>query len=224
MLKVLVVDDDPTALLLMKEVFSSLGMRVHPTTDSRVAEEWIQREKFDGIMLDLMMPQLDGFELTAAIRRSSWNAKTPIVVISGHEDSKAVKKAFAAGASFFLPKPVDREKLRRLYRVIAGTFATEHRRFRRVAFTTEVTCEVGMRKLTGKSIDVSEGGMLFQAPRPVEVGQAVRISFRVPRQTKPIAVDGNVLRVGESHTIACYFTKINPKDLKALQEFIDRSH
>lgn len=149
---------------------------VRTTSDSRVASEWVDREKFDGIVLDLLMPKLDGFDLTAAVRRSTWNLMTPVIIVSGHEDRSAMQRAFAAGASFFLPKPVDREKLTRLYKVIAGTLTKEQRRFRRIPFTTEVTCEIGMRKLFGRSIDISEGGILFQGDNPPAQGQAVRIS------------------------------------------------
>lgn len=223
MLKILVVEDDRVSLALIEEVFSSLGARVRTTSDSRVASEWIDREKFDGIVLDLLMPKMDGFELTAAIRRSTWNLKTPVIVVSGHDDRMVAQRAFAAGASFFLPKPVDREKLTRLYKIVAGTLMKEQRRFRRIPFTTEVTCDIGLRTLVGTSIDISEGGILFRADDSPTTGQSVRLSFRLRGQSRPVIAESMVVRVEESHRAACYFTKINAKDLQALQKFVERS-
>jgi PleD family two-component response regulator len=50
------------------------------------------------------MPKVDGFELARQIRASSWNKSTPIVVVTGQDDTKAMQKVFAAGTTFFLQK------------------------------------------------------------------------------------------------------------------------
>ena len=118
--KLLVVEDDLPSLELMTEVFESLKAQVRPISDSAKAADLINQEKFDGIFLDLEMPRISGFELANKVRQSSWNKTTPIVIVSGREERDTMNQAFATGATFFLQKPVDRQKLNTLYRTVRG--------------------------------------------------------------------------------------------------------
>src|SRR5207245_5859018 len=65
------------------------------------------------VFLDVRMPHPDGIELARHIRSSKLNQTTPIVMITGDEDRNAMMRAFQAGATFFLSKPVDRPRLMR---------------------------------------------------------------------------------------------------------------
>jgi len=69
-LKLLVVEDDPTSLELMTEVFTSLKAEVRPISDSEKAVGMVNQERFDGIFLELEMPNLNGFDLARLIRKS----------------------------------------------------------------------------------------------------------------------------------------------------------
>ena len=115
-LKVLVVEDDAPTLELMDEVLTSLKVEVHAVSDSEQAATLVNQKRFDGIFVDLQMPKVDGFELARRIRASSWNKSTPIVVVTGHDDTKTMQKAFAAGTTFFLQKPIDRQRLTNLFK------------------------------------------------------------------------------------------------------------
>ena len=66
-LKLLVVEDDIASLALMSEVFTSLEAEVRPVRDGREAAGLIDKERFDGIFLDLEMPNMHGFELAKRI-------------------------------------------------------------------------------------------------------------------------------------------------------------
>src|SRR5256885_8974575 len=115
-LKVLVVEDDPASLELMTEVLRSLEADVRPVSDSQQAAILVSQEKFDGIFLDLEMPNLDGLALAQEVRTSSWNRLTPIVIVTGREERDTMHEAFSTGANFFLHKPIDRHKLSLLFR------------------------------------------------------------------------------------------------------------
>jgi CheY-like chemotaxis protein len=78
-LKLLVVEDDPAGLELITEVFASLQAQVRPIADSQKAAVVINQEKFDGIFLDLEMPNLHGLALAQKIRESSWNKLTRLL-------------------------------------------------------------------------------------------------------------------------------------------------
>src|ERR1700746_4043372 len=120
-LKLLVVEDDPASLELMAEVFTSLRADVRPVSDSEKAADLVNQEKFDGIFLDLEMPNMNGFELARRIRNSSWNKCVPIVIVTGLNDRRTMQEAFAIGATFFLQKPVDRQRLTGLFNTVRST-------------------------------------------------------------------------------------------------------
>jgi DNA-binding response OmpR family regulator len=157
-LKLLIVEDDIASLELMAEVFTSLDAAVRPLSDSQKAATVINQEKFDGIFLDLEMPNVHGFDLARRIRNSSWNKNTPIVIVTGRDERETMKQAFALGATFFLQKPVDRHKLSALFRSVRGGMLENRRRSGRVPIQTNVTCEVGSRTVRGVTWNLSQGG------------------------------------------------------------------
>ena len=137
-LRLLIVEDDPASLELMEEVFTSLKAVVRPIDDSREAADLVSREKFDGIFLDLEMPTMSGFDLAKQVRQSPWNKSTPIVIVSGRDDKATMQQAFAMGATFYLQKPVDRQRLSGLFRAVRGAFVQNRRKSLRVPLQTEV--------------------------------------------------------------------------------------
>ena len=102
-LRVLVVDDDVPVLNLICEVLTSMEVETRPVSDSRQASILIRKEKFDGIFLELLMPEVGGLALTRQIRQSSWNRFTPVVIITRATEQQTMKLAFEAGATFFSP-------------------------------------------------------------------------------------------------------------------------
>ena len=97
--KVLIVEDDLPTLELMNEVLSSLKVDVRELHDSSEAAVLVNRERFDGIFVDLQMPKMDGFELARHIRASTWNKSAPIIIVTAQDDPKTMQKAFACGAA-----------------------------------------------------------------------------------------------------------------------------
>jgi CheY-like chemotaxis protein len=157
-LKLLVVEDDPASLELMAEVFTSLKASVQAVSDSQHAAVLANRERFDGIFLDLEMPNLHGFDLARLIRKSSWNKSTPIIIVTGRDERETMQQAFTIGATFYLQKPVDRQKLSILFRTVRGGMLENRRRYTRVPIQTEVTCTVGSRTIRGVTWNLSQGG------------------------------------------------------------------
>src|SRR5271157_443399 len=112
--KILLVDDEPPILVLLKSMLESLGCEVVATDDSREAARLVNSRKFDGFLLDAIMPHLDGFQLTQAVRSSPSNRAAPVVMITGSDDAHTMRKGFQAGITLFLGKPISQERLAHL--------------------------------------------------------------------------------------------------------------
>ncbi len=217
-LKLLVVEDDAASLELMNEVFTSLKAEVRPVNDSEKAAGIINQEKFDGIFLDLEMPKLNGFDLARMIRKSSWNKSTPIIIVTGRDERQAMQEAFALGATFFLQKPVDRQKLSILFRTVSGGMLENRRKYIRVPLQTEVICTVGSRTIRGISWNLSQGGMQVEAS-DLHVKDTVRLSFRLPVSGASIDVTGTVAWAGENRQ-GVQFTTLSPSAQQSIRKYI----
>jgi CheY-like chemotaxis protein len=217
-LKVLIVEDDLASLELMTEVLRSLEAEVRPISDSEKAAILVNEEKFDGIFLDLEMPNLNGFALAQQVRKSSWNKLTPIVIVTGREERDTMHEAFAGGANFFLQKPVDKRKLAVLFRAVRGTMVENRRRYARVPLQTIVTCAVGAKVSQGRTWNLSQGGMQVEAGR-LSLGDKVRISFRLPSSGVAIDAEGRVKWANDTRQ-GIEFTKLSSEANVAIREFI----
>ena len=104
---IMVVDDDRSVHLLANEVFSGADFSVHSCTSGQQALETIQDVHPDIILLDIMMPGLDGFETCRRIKEIQDFQNTPIIMLTGMEDVEAVEKAYGLGAWDFTSKPIN---------------------------------------------------------------------------------------------------------------------
>ena len=217
-LKLLVVEDNLASLELMTEVFTSLKAEVRPLSDSLKAVAMVNREKFDGIFLDLEMPNLNGFDLARLVRKSSWNKSTPIVIVTGRDDRQTMQDAFAIGATFFLQKPVDRQKLSALFRTVSGGMLENRRKYTRVPIQAEVACTVGSRTVRGTSWNLSQGGMQVEVSG-LKPKDAVRVSFKLPVSGVIIDVVGIVVW-GKENRQGIQFTAVSAQSQQSIRQFM----
>ena len=103
--KVLVADDDPTVGLLMQAALSADHFSVTVVDDGMTALAAFKQFRYDLILLDVEMPEMDGFEVCAAIRQQAAE-KIPIILVTGHSDQLFIDRATALGAGH-ISKPVD---------------------------------------------------------------------------------------------------------------------
>jgi DNA-binding response OmpR family regulator len=217
-LKLLIVEDDLPSLELMTEVFTSLEAEVHPISESQKAASLVNQEKFDGIFLDLEMPSLHGFDLARLIRRSSWNKTTPIIIVTGRDQRDTMQQAFTIGATYFLQKPVDRQKLNILFRTVRGGMLENRRRSTRAPIQTDLTCTVGSRTISGRTWNLSQGGMQVEADG-LQPKDTVRVGFRLPVSGVPLEAVGTVVWTKENRQ-GIQFTNVSPQIEKAIRKYI----
>src|SRR5437016_7328541 len=106
-MKILVVDDDRITVTLLEQLLQRHGYsRVMGVTDSREVLEICATFDPDLILLDLIMPEMDGFALLEALRSDASESFLPIVVLTADVSEEAKSRALEAGATDFLVKPV----------------------------------------------------------------------------------------------------------------------
>ncbi|MDB5102172.1 MAG: response regulator with CheY-like receiver domain and winged-helix DNA-binding domain [Cyanobacteria bacterium RYN_339] len=114
---IMVVEDDLTIAGLIKFILSSEGFHVETFPDGRQALDAFDATRPDLVVLDLMMPGMNGFEFAQAVRARAEHQRLPILVVTASNQMDARYEAFQAGADDFLTKPFDAREL--LFRVKA---------------------------------------------------------------------------------------------------------
>jgi len=218
--RVLVVDDDPIVCELIQEALSSVEMESLTLIGSSQAATHLAKEKFRAIFLDVHMPCPNGIELTKQIRASGLNRTTPIAIITAEGDNAVLGRAFKAGASFFLFKPVDRHRILRLIRVSADSIEHEARRFQRVRISRKVSIESGSERLSGTTLDLSLNGMFVEASLTLPPGSAVRVNVELQPGTPSLSVAARVVRVAGDKGMGLQIENAGAAETKTLQEFL----
>lgn len=119
--KILIVDDDESASSLLEKIVAMSGNNPISTNDSTKALALAKAESPDLFLLDLMMPNLNGYELCELLRAESEFKDTPIIVVSAMEDISSKNKAREAGASDYVTKPFHIDDLIERMNKLLGT-------------------------------------------------------------------------------------------------------
>ena len=105
MAKILIVDDDEQATTLLEKVLAIKGHQATSLNDSAETIQVATSTSPDLILLDLMMPEPNGFEVCKMLRADPNLSQIPIVIITAMDDNESKETAYAAGANDYLTKP-----------------------------------------------------------------------------------------------------------------------
>ena len=153
MFHILVVDDDKNSRLFLSALLEEAGYTVTAATDGEDALDKMDRSHVDLVVLDIMMPKMDGYEFTRVIRESDTNL--PILMVSAKQLPADKHKGFAVGTDDYITKPIDDEEM--LYRIKAL--------LRRAKIATERRITVGEVVLDYDSFTVSKGDRVQELPQ-----------------------------------------------------------
>ena len=109
MFNILVIDDDKNIRFLMREVFEREHYNVFTAEDGVMALEILENTHIDIVIVDIMMPKIDGYEFTRQIRLT--NKETPILMVSAKQLPEDRKKGYLSGIDDYMSKPLDTEEL-----------------------------------------------------------------------------------------------------------------
>ena len=109
---ILIVDDYPAVRRAIKDIVVSLGMVADEAENGLEAQARLKEKAYDIVLSDLVMPEMDGFELTEALRNTPSYRRLPVVIISTHDDAKYIFRALHLGANDYIIKPPSLEMLK----------------------------------------------------------------------------------------------------------------
>ena len=153
MLYILVVDDDKNTRRLMQAVLEAEGYGVSTAGNGEEALAVMDRESVDLVVLDIMMPQMDGYEFTKTLRAADNNL--PILMVSAKQLPADRKQGFLVGTDDYMTKPIDEEEM--LLRIKAL--------LRRARIATERKLTVGDVTLDYDALTVTRGGEVMELPQ-----------------------------------------------------------
>lgn len=120
-MRLLICDDSKTIRILLKSALAELGHTdVTEVGDGKACLDAVRASKFDIVLLDLHMPQMDGLEVMKALRADAATAKLPVVIISSDADMRNVEQARQLGALGYLRKPFRVDGIAKAIEAVTG--------------------------------------------------------------------------------------------------------
>ena len=110
-MKVLIVDDEELNVDYLEQRLEDLDYQIITASDGQKALDKIRSDQPDLILLDLMMPVLDGFAVLSEVKSDASLRDIPVIIISADHDSKSIVRGIKQGADDYLTKPVNAELL-----------------------------------------------------------------------------------------------------------------
>jgi len=153
MFNIMVVDDNANTRRLMETVLKRAGYNVYSACDGEDALSLLDRRHVDLILLDVMMPRMDGFEFAALLRNTGVN--TPIIMITAKGTAMDKRQGFRVGTDDYMVKPVDDEEM--LLRIAAL--------LRRAKIVNEKRLTVGNTVFDYEEMSVSTGDQKETLPQ-----------------------------------------------------------
>lgn len=103
--KILAVDDETDLLLIIKTALTSEGFEVITATNGPDALAMAEDERPDLVILDIMMPEMNGFEVLASLRNNPVTERIPVIMLTGLSEREKIRDALSAGIDYYIVKP-----------------------------------------------------------------------------------------------------------------------
>jgi signal transduction histidine kinase len=105
--RILVVDDEPLNRILLSTSLQEAGYLVETAEDGQEALDMVRARPFDAVLLDLIMPRMDGYQVLAEMKQDAALRRTPVIVVSSSDEIDSIVRCIEMGATDYLSKPFD---------------------------------------------------------------------------------------------------------------------
>lgn len=103
--KILIVDDVPKNIQMAMNILKNEGHKMFYAKDGKMALKLISEQNFDLILLDVMMPEINGFEVCAKLKENDKTKNIPVIFLSGKDSTKDIEQAYEVGGIDYVVKP-----------------------------------------------------------------------------------------------------------------------
>ena len=226
---ILIVDDLPDKLLVFATVLEELGENLVFVKSGREALREVLQREFAVILLDVNMPEIDGFETAALLRQYKRSADTPIIFITSFADEIQTERGYAMGAVDYIQSPVVPHILRSKVRVFVRLFAMQRQVRRRADAHAAVLAAHAARRVAEandrRSAFLANASRVLNGSLDVKVGVHALAGLVVPELASlaivmPVSgdeqTDGAVAIAGRSGTVDCAPTTLDATVLATL--------
>ncbi|HET9023715.1 MAG TPA: response regulator [Burkholderiaceae bacterium] len=182
---ILIVDDLPAQLLVLQTILADLGQDLVLARSGREALREVLRREFAVILLDVNMPDIDGFETAALIRSYKRSAHTPIIFVTAYADEMQTVRGYSLGAVDYILTPVVPDILRTKVKVFVELHSMQRQLRRqsneRIALAAAEAARVAAEKNIARSNFLSNASRVLSASLDIEIGRRRLLELVVPQ-------------------------------------------
>ncbi len=220
--KILLVDDVRLFLNLEETFFRRTGCEIFTAQNGEDAIKTAKKEKPDLVLLDLILPGMNGDEVCRKIKSDPTLKNTKIIMVTTISDEETMDRCMKAGCDDYVTKPIHQPDL---LGKAAGLLDIPYRVHFRILVKVEVRGEYDQGFFMGTSSDISNSGILVETDQKIELGEKVNLQFVVPGQSDTIQVVGKMARVDElsfrdRFGIGIHFDSLTPEQEQSIATFI----
>ncbi len=190
--RILVADDNLAVRIMLEDILSEAGYDIVTAEDGRKAFDALQNEKFDLVILDLLMPQKSGFEILEWLQQQK---KTPLVlVLTGiFRSPKEIERLRNLGAKGYIYKSAPVEEI--LYRVNRVMYPVNQdtRKYPRVPVNLNIEYRINSKWHQAFTSTIGGGGMFIRTINPPDSGTPIAVKFRLPETGKTVEAMAKVV-------------------------------
>ena len=221
--KILLVDDVRLFLNLEETFFRRTGCQIFTAQNGTEALQIAREQKPNLILLDLLMPGMNGEEVCRRIKSDPNLKSTVIIMVSTQSDEETIARCKQAGCDDYVTKPIHQPDL---LRKAADHLKIPYRVHFRILVRLEVEGKYHQGFFIGTSSDISLSGMLVETDRRIERGEKVNLQFVIPGDPEPMTIGGVVARVDEISFrdrlgIGIHFENLNHEQQQVITTFIE---
>lgn len=118
--KILVVEDEERIRNVIKIIIRGENIEVDEAEDGFIAVDKISNNKYDLVILDLMIPEIDGFGVLEKIRSNEKTQDLPVIIVSARTSDRDILEGLKGGANYYIPKPFEPQELISSLELILG--------------------------------------------------------------------------------------------------------
>lgn len=223
--KVLLVDDVRLFIQLEETFFKRTGCQIFTASSGNEALDIAKKQMPDLILLDYMMPDMNGDEVCRILKSANETNRIPVIIVSTSAKKEDIAKCFEAGADDYVTKPINPNDV---LNKAAKMLDIPYRLHRRLMVNFRVIGEMPSQTFPGFSKNISRSGILIECDNKFEAGTELQLLLPLLPEEKQITIKGEIVRAatdiqGEKNLLGIRFVDVTPEQDDAIALYVERN-